>query len=430
MPAKRKKSSAKGPKPVSAARDESDLLTEAGIKAMVFGWADEEEADLAAQLAKLKTSGDNAFVYLNSGLDWEPLFRFSHLTDLFVYADPRFTEDRFNQAFATIQARQTKAGAGLESCQMGSLAHDKTLRREINLGEAPGNMGWIWPGAPPVTPWMTAKLLRRKIGQCERKLWLVYIAANPQVVYKQLFAARKVAPRCLCLRDHVDVDAPEEAAATFEARRAVWRRSVDWRGPLGLTIRRQHAALPEFIVGDGDLFRWPHTEYRQFLNGWRHAFGTSVRQQPGARWPGLQPANIQGARRVAVTLAPLNPRSARHADAIVVAPSFYRKYQWPERLTVILKYAPRGACEAVAESPRIVVGDISGKPLAEGLRVIEQVAAERGLSRVAAIWLGFEDEGEYLREWRRTDGPVKELTIHAGYDGRFLDFAPFADECD
>jgi hypothetical protein len=388
------------------------------------------EADLVAQLAELRTGGNNAFVYMNGGLDWEPLFRFSHLCKLFIYIDARFDENRFNQAYKTISDGQTRVGSGLVSVPLGDPAYDETLTLEILLGGAHGEMGWIWPGAPLVAPWMTAKLLRRKIGQCERKLWLVYIAASPQLVYKQLFADRKLAPRCLCLRDHVDVDAPEAAAATFAARRAAWIRSVDWRGPLGLMIRRQHAALPEFLVGDGDLFRWPHKQIRQFVNDWRHAFGASVRERPGARWPDLQPANIQGARRVAVTLAPLNPRSARHVDAIVVAPSSYRRYQWPEHLTVILKYAPRGAYEAVAESPRIVVRDISGKPLAEGLRIIEQVAAERGLTRVAAIWLGFEDEGEYLREWRQADGPVKELTIHACDDGLFLDFAPHADDCD
>jgi len=97
---------------------------------------------------------------------------------------------------------------------------------------------------------------------------------------------------------------------------------------------------------------------------------------------------------------------------------------------VILKRPPQGAHEAVLPGDRIVVGDFAGKPLAEGLRIIEQVAKERNLPRMAMNRLGFEDEGVYIREWRQTGGAIRELTIHAIYDGTFLDLAPYADTCD
>ena len=392
--------------------------------------AERDEADLATQLADLKTGQAKAFVYLNAGFDWEPLFRFSHLCKLFIYVDPRFTEDRFDDAFKLIREGQTKVGAGLKSLQMGNPQYNNALARDIPLAEAQENLAWVWAGTKPVEPWVTAKLLGRNIGQVKRKLWLIYIGGSPLAAYQRLFVERKIAPRCLCLREHMDVDTPGEAMATFAERSAAWMLAARWRGPLGQMIHRRRAPLPEFLVGDGDQFDWPHSDIRQSVTQWPVDFGATVRQQPGARWPDLQPANGQGVRRVVVTLTPLNPRTSRRVDAIVVSPSFYRRYQWPEHLTVILERPPRGAYEAVPDNARFLVREIAGKPLAEGLQIVEQVAAERNLSRVAMQRFGFEDEGEYLREWRQTDGAIKELTVHAIDDGTFLDFAPYADECD
>ena len=68
--------------------------------------------------------------------------------------------------------------------------------------------------------------------------------------------------------------------------------------------------------------------------------------------------------------------------------------------------------------------------LPDCLRILDEITAERNLSRVAINRLGFDDEAEYLREWRQTQGAIKALTVHVPYDGTFLDFAPYADECD
>jgi len=410
--------------------DKADL-TSAGVTIPdPIETAERDEADLAAQLADLKAGRGEAFFYPNGAFDWEPLFRFSHVANLFVYADSRFAEKRFDQAFEAIRTHQTKVGDGLVSLQMGDPSYTDTLEREILPVAMQEALNWVWAGTQPVEPWATAKLVGRRIGQLKRRLWLIYIGGSPLAAYRQLFAERGSAPRCLCLRELVDVDTPPEAEATFAERSAAWEGAARWRGPLRQIIRRRRAPLPEFLVGDCDQFDWPHSHIRQSIANWPVDFGATVCQLPGAHWPDLQPANEQGVRRVVVTLTPLNPRTAKRVDAIVVTPSFYRKYQWPEHLTVILERPPQGADEVVPNNASILVREIAERPLAEGLQIVQQVAAERNLSRVAMERFGFEDEGEYLREWRQTDGAIKELTIHAIDDGTFLDFAPYADQCD
>jgi len=380
-------------------------------------------ADLTLKLADLKAGRAKAFVYLNSAFDWEPLFRFTHLCSIFIYVDPRFSRAQFNDAFKLIGDGQTKVGAGLVSPRVGDPDHAETITRDILPAAVQENLD----GTETVKPWVTAKALDRKIGQQVRRLWLIFIGGSPLAAYQRLFADRQLAPRCLCLREYAYIDTPEEAESTIQERRAEWTKAVLWDGPLGQMIRDSHAPLPEYLVGDGHELDWPHTDIRQLVADWQRDFGTTIRQLPGARWPDFRPADEQGVRRVILTLRPLNPHTAKDVDAIVVTPAFYLRYQWPDHLTVILKRPPQGAYEILPDHARIVVCDIAGKPLAEGLRQIDQVARERNLSHVAVNRLGFEDEGIYLGEWRQADGVVKELTIHAIDDGTFLDLAPHAD---
>jgi hypothetical protein len=226
-------------------------------------FAAQAEADLELQLANLKAGRAKAFVYLNSGFDWEPLFRFTHLCGIFVYVDPRFSREQFNTAFNLIRAGQTKVGAGLESLPAGDTDYGKTLDREILPAAVQENLDWLGAGTDPVKSWVRAKLLSRKIGQHQRRLWLIYIGGSPLAAYKGLFADRQLAPRCLCLRQHMDVDAPEGATADDAQRQTAWAKAVLWDGPLGQMIRDQCAPLPEFLVGDGHELDWPH-EIRQF----------------------------------------------------------------------------------------------------------------------------------------------------------------------
>jgi len=392
-----------------------------------YGKAKSCASGLAVQLADLKSGRATAFVYLHSAFDWEPLFRFSHLCSLFIFVDPRFSREQFNDAFNLIREGQTKVGAGLAGLPSCDPDYTATLARDILPAAVQENLDWLWAGTETVNPWVTAKALDRKIGQQVRRLWLIYIGGSPLVAYQRLFADRQLAPRCLCLREYADMDTPDAAEATIQERSAEWTKAVLWDGPLGQMIRDQRAPLPEYLVGDGHEFDWPHTDIRQLVADWQRDFGTTVRQVSGARWPDFQPADEQGARRVVVTLKPLNPQTAKDVDAIVVSPAFFLRYQWPEHLTVILKRPPQGAYEILPDNARIVVCDLAGKPLAEGLRQIDQVARERSLWRVAVNRLGFEDEGIYLSEWRQTDGAIKELTIHAIDDGTFLDMAPYVD---
>jgi hypothetical protein len=414
--------------------DEYLIRTPSSIKSHVDELACQDEADLASQLDALKRGRVKAFFYPNAGFDWEPIFRFSHLATVFIYADSRFTEDRFDRAFGLIRSQQTKVGPGLESTQIGNPVYADTLRREVLLAASVEILDWVWEGTRPVNPWVTAKLLGRNIGQRKRRLWLLYIGGSPMAAYRRLFAERKIAPRCLCLRQLVDVDTPGEAMVNYVQRNAAWISAAQVDGLLGQIIQTAGAPLPELLVGDCHQFGWPHRNTRQRIENWQginapDELGRTISGLPGTGWPPVEPDQQRGKRHVIVTRRPLDPRSARKADAVVISPATYGRHQWPKHLTVILKQQPQGQEQPLPDQG-VLVREIEDRPLAEGLELIEQVALERNLSRVAAESFGFEDEGEYLLEWRRSRGAVKELSFHAPSDGWLLDFGPYADECD
>jgi hypothetical protein len=426
--------------------DEYLIRTPSSIEDYRDELARQDEADLATQLDALKAGRAKAFFYPNPGFDWERLFRLSHLCSLFVYVDPRVTEDRFNRAFEAIRKQRTKAGAGLESLQVGDPPYTETLEREALPVALQENLDWVWDGTAPVTPWVTAKLLGRNIGQRRRRLWLLYIGGSPLAAYRRLFAEREVAPRCLCLRQLVDVDTPGEAMATYHQRSAAWRNAARWRGSLGQMVQTAGVPLPELLVGEYHQFGWPHDVARQYMENWQannppDHYPKAIYGLPGASWPDLEPAQDRGERHVIVTRRPVNPRSARQVDAVVISPATYRRYEWPRHLTVILKQQPEGPAQPLP-GQRVLVREIEDRPLAEGLQLIEQAAVKRNLRRVAVESLGFEDEGEFLPEWRRgrkakrgrtrttRKSVIRELIFHVASDGGFLDFAPYADEFD
>jgi len=56
----------------------------------------------------LKAGTGRVFFYAVSDFDWQPLHRFTHLCDTFVFVDPRAKKINFNNAL-----RRTNAGSGL-----------------------------------------------------------------------------------------------------------------------------------------------------------------------------------------------------------------------------------------------------------------------------------------------------------------------------
>lgn len=414
--------------------DEYLTRTDAGIERHRDELARQDEADLVRQLDGVKAGRVSAFFYPNAAFDWEPMFRLSHLANVFIYADNRVTENRFDQAFNAIRKHRTKVGQGLTTAQVGDPAYSETLERELLPVAIQEHLPWVRQDAEPVAPWVAAKLVERCIGSLKRRRWLLYVGGSPLAAYSALFAEHGVAPHCLCLRQLLEVDTPPEAMAAYDQRNTAWMNAAHWGSPFS-EIVQEAGALPEFVVGDRDLFRWPHVALRQPLEEWhqvRHPRGGHIRgiwERPGASWPELRPAPDDGVRRVTITRRPIDPHLARRFDAVVVSPESFQRYHWPDHVRVILNETPNADLH-LAVDPPILVCEVLGRPLPDGLELLEQIAREHNLRRFAAESFGFEDEGQYLAEWRQSAGVVTELSFHVAWDGLYLDFGPHASACE
>lgn len=95
--------------------------------------ADADESAIAQLGLGLKSGKRRVFFYAASGFDWQPLHRFSHLCDCFVYVDPRAkkpvwgrTAVEFEIERGKLELGQTRAGENLRGIQL--LAFDEAYR--------------------------------------------------------------------------------------------------------------------------------------------------------------------------------------------------------------------------------------------------------------------------------------------------------------
>ena len=88
-------------------------------------YADPDEKAVTQLGEGLKAGRRRVFFYAASGFDWQPLHRFSHLCDCFVYVEPRAKEPLFGrreveweQERKKLEHRETRAGENLKNAQL------------------------------------------------------------------------------------------------------------------------------------------------------------------------------------------------------------------------------------------------------------------------------------------------------------------------
>ena len=398
-------------------------------------------AEAPTQFAKELIAGKRrVFFYAGSGLDLQPLHRFTHLADTFVFADPRKTEAAFSEARQRLMNRQTKAGNGLVAVTEGL---DPVAAYGV-VAEVAGELAvtrdepWTRiPNPQDRLPWGAVQRLKRYVGGTERDLWLVFVAGSPLIAYRRLFVETGTAPVCLAMCvprvDHADpADGLMEALVNPHDHAPIeeeWSALMGWEGELGELLRENNAPLPKLLAADEPM-AWQTHGFWYRVTRWRCRYVTPVLAMRNEPWPELAPVPA-GRRRVAVTRRPVNPLTARSVEAIVMNHITFQQYRWPDGLLVILVGPPLFPDEVVPDGPGVLNLDIGGIPLLQALAELERVCAERGISRVAVQEpLGFEDEADDLALWRQQEGQIRELTLHADSDGHLLDFGQVADKVD
>lgn len=399
----------------------------------------EDNAEAPSRLAKELVAGKRRVFFSAGDFDLQALHRFSRLADTFIFVDARRTEAEHEDVQHRLANRQTRAGDGLVAVTKG--LHPEVAYRVVadvtgELAEMQNEAWTMIPNPQDCRACGSVHRLERRVGGVSRDIWLVLLSGGVIPAYERLFIDTRTAPEilsiCLPRLDHAAlaegaieaVMNPPHGVPVIEQQ---WGNLVGWDGDLGQLLRARNVPLPNYLVAE-EVMGWPTHALWYRVTRWRSRWMTPVFTMRNEPWPNLTPVPA-GRRRVVVTRWPVNPLTARSVGAIVMGHDQYRQYRWPDGLLAILAGPPIFPDHVVPDGPGILNLNIAGTPLLRALGEVEQVCAQRGISRVAFQEpLGFEDEIDDLALWRQQDGQIRELTLHVDCDGRLLDFGQVADE--
>ena len=406
---------------------------------LVFPGYTAADSKESVQLGRdLKAGKRTVLFYSPSAFDWEPLHRFTHLCDTFVFVDPRATSAGLAAAMQPLVGGQTIVGGALVTDQQPNLLPPGAKYTALShvTGELSEMRDDSWTGVENLQErqgWGAVFKLKRRVGGVDRIIWLIYIAGNPLAAYRQLFIENGVAPKLLVISNpaHIE-DAPQ---GYNQHIRNEWLRTFGWDGEFGQLLRDRNAALPNLISADDEL-AWPTNPYRYLIHGWLGQQDEIIYTTGAFGWVNPPTAVSAGQRHVTVTRKRVTPQSARATGAVVLSVNTIMRYgsdRWPQN-TLIIRDDP--VAPAPEEPPFIPLPNeahmnFDGLPLLQALREVEQLCAERGITSVAIERLrGFEDEADDLAMWRQQDGQIKKLILHLDCPGHFIDFAKAADVID
>jgi len=360
-----------------------------------------------------------------SGLDFEPLRRFSNLCDTFVFADWGYQPDE-------VEAAVERLGGGLE------LAGEPQVIGKAELGEdaalPPGfrllpeervayesRVGEV---LVRLVPWAREFRLRRHFGEVERELTLVYVAAEGLATYAAVYGQHGAVPLVLCaIQSSSGFENPggtmERLIEAYQQRPHLWIR-----GKMAKTLSGPHHSPADSCgldkphaseggehadLDDEDAFancvasRWKR-EVQNYA-GWHTGHQLAVVKafaREGADFGLERSAELEGSNRmVKIDRTAWTAEELGGFEACFLTRPVVQKLQ--------LKNAPE---VRVWEKPLASIVDY--------LTWIDDECERSGWKRVAAVPVGYEDEAEYLRHWLQRDGLPQHLTIRFVHE---LDFA-------
>lgn len=398
---------------------------------------------------ELKSGKRSVFFCVGSGFEWEPLHRFSHHCDTFVFVEPRATREQFDLAWQTINLRHTVVRDRLEMSRGADMLDYDAFEAAMQsgpLGEMQ-NLAGANINDPPTQrrSWGILRALVRRVGNEERLLWLVFLGGSPVDAYKQLFVANRTAPVMLSIavssfrtaEDAIYLAAPPNPHGEEPVQPQDWDHLladlVGHQGPIAQLIAAEPQSRPRFLVGGGQARCFWVTVSNRYVYftlstpAQLRCVDTLTREP----WPELRAAPAAaGYPRISVTRTPMNPGLVRDAQLVVLRLHTFLQYQWsPEQVVVIT--GPLTHAEERLQVQGTEVLDLLNKPLLEALKTISDFCASRGFSKVAIDGpLGFEDEALDMAIWSTQANVIAELSMHFNRDGPYLDYAPYAHAID
>ncbi len=338
--------------------------------------------------------GDQVLFYPSGGLDWNPLYRLTHLAKVFLYVESSADQDAVTKSIRQIDYL-SPVGKGLSAPGVGLTKIGSSAMKRMGLLHDDGKL---------LEPWGLVAEITRIVGGEKRKVWLIYLGCSPIRAYQRLFRDRHMSPKVLCL-----------------AHGSNGKESAAWNGPLGTAVAANDKGEPAIIIRGKEPDDWPWTRFWQEFASW------DGRKAYTAQCPAAPDRTRK--KRLVISRLPLTPRTVGDAQAVLIGVKQFREFAWPDHLTLLLDttgdFKPDERTRRL--NLKFTAVPVTGLPLAEALLRVESACGRGKIKRVAAGKLGFEDEGLMLESWRLTRGHLEKLTLHCPHDGDVLSFGPFAD---
>jgi hypothetical protein len=346
------------------------------------------------------------FFYPGSGSDWEPLHRFTHQCDTFIFCD-----------------WETPPGAVDGEFRLPGLAAEFVVNLDGGavqyLSDASRIQGRIWrivktEGNPLVKPWGKYARLARSVGNITRTVHFFYLGIEGVTAFFNLFTPVKTAPKIICLK----------GVRAFSGN---WTDFHDWDRPLGQLVRKCDTK-PTHLIAEGGPDSWPYPRLWQRFADWDRSPAAYVAEgyQPQA----VRTHPLDGTRRVIVKRGALTPEAVPGCDAVVLPMTLYTKHreEWPAPAKIMLLAPSDQEGQLPAHEDRVVFLGSKRAPLGKLLDCLAQTCGRLNIRRVSSVGIGYEDEGPELEAWRRRAGPALELTIYCEHEGDMASLGPYADE--
>ena len=332
-----------------------------------------------------------AFYYPACGTDLQPLLRFSHLTDLLIYADPQERVENVTAEFQYNLSQPPFAGR-LEMIGQGRYVSESELGRTMQLPpqmarrlhehEMARRHHFIEP-----RPWAWEFRFRRRIDGIERDLRLLYISGEGLATYSAFYADPTTSPLLLCSIQTcwggVDVEEALEAADGLHEEFL-----LHFRGPRiwirGNWVRRWplFETYPPREEGQWNRRVQDYTGWQCFDYERNPVFATVAAFATEDDELGLESETVlegSGQQSVRFVKRQLEFAELEDFDAAFVSPRPYEHLQQRETPCAIYQHDD-GAFPEVLER-------------------IRQLAADHGFRRIVMTGRGYEDEGAYFQHW-------------------------------
>jgi hypothetical protein len=339
-----------------------------------------EETEKQTALDKLIKSlrGRRIFFYPACGSDWNPLHRFTHLCDTFVYCDFRARVEIFNKYLALI-GNGVRRDIRLKETDLHQDMLNDLAKSDAEQAEEFPNVDGAW-----------GKVIHliRHIANVERKIRLFYFRAEGVTLYRNLFNKGLITPRMICFKQ-LDV-----CQQTF----------LRWDGPLGRAVW-ENRGRPEFIVSAyaPPDYDWPWSEVWQ-----HHKWDSDYDWDLGRDMTQLESYSRPGELRVSAGT------TENRAD---------------KRTIIRLKRPPFKDANIPNGAPMVSLRrEREVQTLEMALSKLGDRCALDGTRDVHSIGCHFEDEAPALYEWKRKSSQPKTLTIHCETQGDLACYGPAADE--